>query len=142
MIKTQDQLITFVDNGFDVSLPADQVLFADELMKSEVRKADVERALHRALDNQSFKVYYQPIYDTEEGKIRSCEALVRMIDDELGFVSPEEFIKVAEQTGLVSQIGEIVFEKVYPPHRARVTAGILLSQRLFNHVVKNHDTGA
>jgi EAL domain-containing protein (putative c-di-GMP-specific phosphodiesterase class I) len=112
VIKTQDQLITFVDNGFDVSLPADQVLFADELMKSEVRKADVERALHRALDNQSFKVYYQPIYDTEEGKIRSCEALVRMIDDELGFVSPEEFIKVAEQTGLVSQIGEIVFEKV------------------------------
>lgn len=112
VITNQDQLISFVDNGYDVTLPLDRVLFADDLMKSEVRKADVERALHRAIDAKSFKVFYQPIYDTEAGKIRSCEALVRMIDDELGFVSPEEFIKVAEQTGLISQIGEMVFEKV------------------------------
>lgn len=112
VITNQDQLISFIDNGYDVTLPMDRVLFADDLMKSEVRKADVERALHRALDGKTFRVYYQPIYDTEVGRIRSCEALVRMIDDELGFVSPEEFIKVAEQTGMVSQIGEIVFEKV------------------------------
>jgi EAL domain-containing protein (putative c-di-GMP-specific phosphodiesterase class I) len=57
-------------------------------------------------------MYYQPIYDTRAGKLRSCEALVRMTDPELGPVSPEEFIKVAERTGTISTIGAIVFEKV------------------------------
>lgn len=112
VIKTENQLATFVEGGFDVSLPSDRVIMADDLIKSDIRKAEVEKALHRTLDSKAFMVYYQPIYDTEQNLICSCEALVRMNDSELGFVSPEEFIKVAEHTGMISQIGEIVFEKV------------------------------
>lgn len=112
VIKTENQLATFVEGGYDVSLPYDRVIMADDLIKSDIRKADVEKALRRTLDKNAFMVYYQPIYDTQKKRICSCEALVRMNDSELGFVSPEEFIKVAEHTGMVSQIDEMVFDKV------------------------------
>lgn len=110
-ISSEEQLFVFVTSAFSDALPKDRIFVADE-MKEEKRRIDVDVAIRRAPAENSFEVYYQPIYDTREGKIRSCEALVRMHDKELGWVSPEEFIKIAEQTGTVSQIGAAVFEKV------------------------------
>ena len=76
------------------------------------REAAVERALRNAVVNRSFQVYYQPIYDCETGRIVSAEALVRLIDEELGNISPGEFIPIAERSALIVEIGNIVFEKV------------------------------
>lgn len=76
------------------------------------RKSKVKKAIHKAIKNQSFKVYYQPIYSTKENRINSAEALVRLIDDELGFISPEEFIPIAEEDGSILNIGAFVLESV------------------------------
>ena len=76
------------------------------------REAAVERALRTAVTNRSFQVYYQPIYSCETGTITSAEALVRLFDDELGAISPGEFIPIAEKSALIVEIGNIVFEKV------------------------------
>jgi EAL domain-containing protein (putative c-di-GMP-specific phosphodiesterase class I) len=57
-------------------------------------------------------IYYQPIYDTQTQTFRSAEALLRLKDDELGFISPDEFIPMAEQNGLIIDIGDIVFRNV------------------------------
>ncbi|MBR0091898.1 MAG: EAL domain-containing protein, partial [Lachnospiraceae bacterium] len=76
------------------------------------REAAVERALRNAVSNRSFQVYYQPIYSCETGTITSAEALVRLFDEELGAVSPGEFIPIAEKSALIVEIGNIVFEKV------------------------------
>lgn len=110
-ISTEEQILSFSESAFNTDLPQNQIYVADE-MKEEGRERRVNVAIRRALANDSFEVYYQPIYDTSSEKICSCEALVRMTDPELGPVSPEEFIKVAERTGTVSRIGSIVFEKV------------------------------
>lgn len=110
-ISTEEQVLAFSEAEFDTNLPQDQVFVANE-MEEENRRAQVNVAIRRAIANDRFEVYYQPIYDTAAGKIRSCEALVRMTDEELGPVSPEEFIKVAEHTGTISTVGAIVFEKV------------------------------
>lgn len=110
-VKSEEQFLVFAESPFNDDLPKGKIYVADE-MKSEERRIDVELAIRRALEHNSFQVYYQPIYDTGAGLMHSCEALVRMNDEKLGFVSPEEFIKIAEQTGTVSQIGAIVFEKV------------------------------
>lgn len=112
IIKNKSELLSFVDRKYDPNLPSGRIIMAEEMMKQLSRRDDVRAALGRAIINDSFQVYYQPIYDNVMDRITSCEALVRMNDDRLGFVSPEEFIKVAEQTGLISQIGEIVFKKV------------------------------
>ena len=69
-------------------------------------------AIKRALADNTFQVYYQPIYSTEEKRIMAAEALIRLFDPEYGFMPPEEMIKMAESEGYILQIGEIVFRKV------------------------------
>ena len=76
------------------------------------RYHSVERAIARGLKRDNFKVYYQPIWDSTSNKIHSCEALLRLFDDQLGFVSPDEFIPVAEENGSIVEIGEFVFDEV------------------------------
>ncbi|UKI48818.1 MAG: EAL domain-containing protein [Clostridium sp.] len=57
--------------------------------------------------------FYQPIYDATKERYTQIEALVRLKDDKrLGYISPEEFIPLAEREGLIGQIGDIVFANV------------------------------
>lgn len=84
------------------------------------RRLEVEEAVQRALDNESLQVYYQPIYSKKDNKVNSAEALARIIDDKLGFISPAEFIPIAEKTGKIVPLGELVFKKVlqlYSDHK-------------------------
>ncbi|MDE6023980.1 MAG: bifunctional diguanylate cyclase/phosphodiesterase [Lachnospiraceae bacterium] len=76
------------------------------------REKDIEKALRLAMDRDEFMVYYQPIYSIKKGKYNSAEALVRMNDEELGWVSPEDFIPIAEKNGLIVSMGEMILEKV------------------------------
>ena len=64
------------------------------------------------LDSEQFQVYYQPIYSIQEGKLVYMEALSRLKSYERGFISPLDFIAVAEKKGLIEKLGEIAFEKV------------------------------
>ncbi|MCR5144500.1 MAG: GGDEF domain-containing phosphodiesterase [Lachnospiraceae bacterium] len=84
----------------------------NEIHDKAVRNVKVEKALKKALHNNSLLVYYQPIYSTLKGKICSAEALVRLYDDELGILYPDEFIWRAEANGSVLTLGEQVFRKV------------------------------
>lgn len=90
------------------------ILKKDQLVMKDVERIHKIRGLlHKAILEDGFDVFYQPIYSTHTKRIVSAEALVRLKDTQtIGFVSPEEFIPIAEQTGLISAIGEIVFEKV------------------------------
>ncbi|MCR5716788.1 MAG: EAL domain-containing protein [Lachnospiraceae bacterium] len=76
------------------------------------REVEVAQAIERALEARSFRVYYQPIWSRMDGKIHSAEALIRLTDDKIGFISPEEFITIAERNGTIGEIGTFVFETV------------------------------
>ena len=73
---------------------------------------NIDAIIDRALEEESFQVYYQPIYSVQRGRFISAEALIRLIDPEHGFISPETLITAAEKSGAIHRIGEIVFEKV------------------------------
>lgn len=77
------------------------------------REKAVEKAVKLAIDCDLFEVYYQPIYDTKRERYVSAEALVRLHDDLLGWISPEEFIPIAEKNGSILRLGTIVFRKVF-----------------------------
>ena len=68
----------------------------------------MEHQLHKALEQDEFRVYYQPIYDIKSKSIIGAEALARWIHPELGFVPPDKFIPLAEETGLIIPIGEFI----------------------------------
>ena len=91
-----------------------RVMRASELCDHSelVIKNNIDAIIDRALENKSFQVYYQPIYSISEGRFISAEALIRLIDPEHGFISPETLITAAEQSGTIHKIGEYVFEKV------------------------------
>lgn len=76
------------------------------------RQTLVDEAIRRAIKNKSFEVYYQPIWDKETNSIVSAEALCRLNDEILGPISPAEFIPLAEETGSIISLGDIVIEKV------------------------------
>lgn len=75
------------------------------------RRMKVEMAVSRAIREKSFEVYYQPIYSIREKRIVSLEALVRLHDEELGFIPPDEFIPLVERDGNIIHIGEQVLEE-------------------------------
>ena len=76
-------------------------------------EAELVTLLKSAVENDGFDVYYQPIYNLEEEKYTSAEALVRLNDTgSFGQVSPDEFIPVAEKNGLMTDIDSIVLKKV------------------------------
>lgn len=75
------------------------------------RKALIEKRLLQALDQKNLKVLYQPQIDVYSGKITAVEALVRWEDEVIGVVSPDELIPIAEETGLINNIGSFMLER-------------------------------
>lgn len=94
-------------------LETDTIIDGDKKMAEKVRREhQLTEILKQALSQNQFEVYYQPIYSIKEKRFTTAEALVRLTNMELGFVSPDEFIPVAEKNGLIHMIGEFVFRSV------------------------------
>ena len=68
----------------------------------------LELELRQAISDGGLEVYYQPVLNLEDGKISSCEALLRWRHPQRGMISPAEFIPVAEETGLINELGHWV----------------------------------
>ena len=91
------------------------LMVCDEAMLVErERKRCIYRILKRELnsDSERFQVWYQPIYSIADRGFTYMEALSRLRDTELGSISPQEFVEVAESRGLIERLGDVAFEKV------------------------------
>lgn len=86
--------------------------YFDELKKDSKRLIVLETELRKAIQNKDFFIHYQPKIGLEKQEIIGVEALVRWNNAKLGFVSPAEFIPLAEDTGLIIPLSEIILEKV------------------------------
>lgn len=103
---------TGIENILNHNLSDEWKVDFEETVSKIKRRRDIARILREAIENDLFDVYYQPIYDSNSGKFKSAEALIRLKSQEYGFISPEEFIPIAENDGLIVKIGDMVFEKV------------------------------
>jgi len=79
--------------------------FSKDMNLKAKSRLDLEARMRRALTNEEYVVYYQPKVCNEDETIVGAEALVRWNDPERGLISPAEFIPIAEETGLIEQIG-------------------------------------
>jgi EAL domain-containing protein (putative c-di-GMP-specific phosphodiesterase class I) len=112
-ILDTDDVLDSIEYIIDKTNPVkDEIVDIDNITQRMHRKHEVAHAVERAIAGETFEVYYQPIYDVAEGSFTCSEALVRLKDDKLGFISPEEFIPMAEDDGSILDIGDIVFKKV------------------------------
>src|SRR6202011_3235283 len=83
--------------------------FFEPEMDARVRaRRLLEMDLRQAITDRGFEIYYQPCVSLQDNRITSCEALLRWRHPERGMISPAEFIPIAEDTGMITELGEWV----------------------------------
>ena len=113
--STREELLNAIASGLELAREEnsyDVIESSKETIEKHQRSTIITHILKSAVRNKSFEVYFQPIYSIEDGAFSVAEALVRLKDPELGFIPPDEFIPLAEQSGLILEVGDIVFRKV------------------------------
>ena len=112
--STLDSIINFSKKITDlITIKNEMVYLENELKSKEFQiKNNLDTIITRAIQQNKFQMYYQPIYNIEKKKFTSVEALIRLIDEEYGFISPALFIPAAEKSGAIHQIGDFVLEDV------------------------------
>ena len=88
------------------------VISGEQLLEKGRRESEILHILREALRYQRFEVYYQPIYSVKKKCYCSAEALIRLRDETMGYISPEEFVPIAERHGLIIEMGTFVFREV------------------------------
>lgn len=84
--------------------------YAQEMNECTERRLLLEHKLRRAVKDSAFEVYYQPKWDVVSGRPEGLEALIRWFDEDEGYISPAEFIPLAEDCGLIGEIDQWVLE--------------------------------
>jgi len=85
--------------------------YTSSIQKAAIARANIVNSLPGALSNNEFHVVYQPIVELASGAIHKAEALIRWHHPKRGLISPVDFISIAEDTGLIIDIGEWVFQQ-------------------------------
>tara|TARA_R110000737_G_scaffold21544_4_gene40010 strand:+ start:2458 stop:4509 length:2052 start_codon:yes stop_codon:yes gene_type:complete len=85
--------------------------FTSEMNIAMQRRFEIEEQMHGALERNEFELYYQPQFDVSNENIIGAEALLRWHNPALGNVTPDEFIPIAEHTGLIMPIGQYVMKQ-------------------------------
>lgn len=83
-----------------------------DMMNTIHRHSAVANIVREAVQKKSFTVNYQPVWSESAGRFVAAEALCRLTDTELGTIPPNEFIPIAEQTGLISDVTFLILEQV------------------------------
>jgi diguanylate cyclase len=99
-------------------------LYSPDLNVQSSEYMALANSLHRAIDRNEIRVFYQPLVNLNSGKIVGAEALARWQHPDLGLIMPSKFIPVAEQTGLILRLSEVILYSVCAQMRSWRELGI------------------
>jgi diguanylate cyclase (GGDEF)-like protein len=111
------------------------IIFNDALAKRVAYHLEIERRLYFALEHNEIELRYQPQFNSLK-KIIGCEVLIRWNSLKFGFVSPHEFISIAEKTGLIIELGNYIIEEAFKTLKLWDERGIDLEQFSINISVR------
>ena len=123
-------------------------IYAPEIDSRVRKRARLRQSLHRAIDAEEFELYYQPIVHLKTGDICGAEALIRWNEPSLGLQRPDEFIPLAEESGLIIPLGAWALKSavrelkrwdepgIVKPRIAVNVSGVQLQERDFVSTVK------
>ncbi|WP_185964453.1 EAL domain-containing protein [Aliikangiella marina] len=96
------------------------------------KRLAMETALRKAIDDETIELFYQPKIDLNTGRVNGVEALARWTHKELGFISPGEFIPLAEETGLIVPLGAQLLRQAIRQTKEWVDAGVMRGRTAIN----------
>jgi len=99
-------------------------LYSPDLNVQSSEYMALANSLHRAIDRNELRVFYQPLVDLQSGQIVGAEALARWQHPDLGIIMPSKFIPVAEQTGLILRLSEVILYLVCEQMRLWRNSGV------------------
>ena len=100
--------------------------YAPEMNERAMKRLSLENNLRRALERREFEVFYQPKIDLDTNRIVGMEALARWRHPEFGYISPNDFIPLAEESGLIIPLGEWILRTACRQTKAWHDAGYTL----------------
>jgi diguanylate cyclase (GGDEF)-like protein/PAS domain S-box-containing protein len=106
--------------------------YSAQMTRQVNQRLALESNLRRAIERQELRLVYQPQYSVHHGALTGLETLVRWYHPAQGFISPGEFIPIAEETGLIIPLGEWVFRQMCGQIRQWLDAGLSVPRVAFN----------
>lgn len=107
------QILDYVSNDYVYTQSSPNLVIDESVVDKMIYRNSIEDIVRQAVKLKAFDVYYQPILCVKDGTFSSTEALVRLRRPHTeGYISPEDFIPIAEKCGLIQEIDDLVFEKV------------------------------
>jgi diguanylate cyclase (GGDEF)-like protein len=99
-------------------------MFDQGMHTRAVERLLLETQLRRALEREEFRIHYQPIVSLDSGEISGCEALIRWEHPERGLVLPDQFVPVAEETGLIAAMSEWLMGRACAQMKSWIDSGL------------------
>lgn len=106
--------------------------YSESLNQNALRQLEIENLIREALKDDLFEVYYQPKIDVKKDRLTGMEALVRLNHPTLGIIGPNEFIPLAEENGLIVEIGDVVLRKACFAAQKWLEAGLFTGRVAVN----------
>jgi diguanylate cyclase (GGDEF)-like protein len=116
--------------------------YTPSMNATAVQRLAMENALRKAIELDQLRAFYQPVVDVQTREILGAEALLRWVHPEFGMVGPSEFIPLAEESGLIIEIGEWVLREACAQARAWHDAGHQLFSMSVNVSSRQFKDGA
>jgi diguanylate cyclase (GGDEF)-like protein len=145
--EAQFNINTLISNA-DIAMYASKdkgkgsyTVFHHKMLEDNKRKVQVANLISHAIAHNEFEVFYQ-LKISNEGDVKGLEALIRWQSEVLGFVSPGEFIPIAEQAGKIKAITQWVIAQVFKDMqilKKLISDDILVSMNLSSHDLKDHN---
>ncbi|MEG0583309.1 MAG: diguanylate cyclase [Cetobacterium sp.] len=114
-------------------------IYNKEMEKQSLKNLELENKIYRAIEKNEFKIYYRPQMSLENMRISSIHAVIRWKNDELGFISSEVFNRIAEESGIIIEVGEYIIDKLgkeikylKEKYKEKITVGISVSPKQFH----------
>lgn len=98
--------------------------YTDVLDNKAMERLQIEELMREAIKNEEFELYYQPQVNVKNNKVTKAEALIRWSSPVLGNISPTDFIPIAEESGLIIELGDWILNKACQQAKAWQAAGI------------------
>ncbi len=91
----------------------DICLYKEVMRERFMEKVMIQTKLGQAMASEIFQLYYQPQFDLATNRLRGFEALLRWYDEDMGWINPEQFIPIAEESKIIIQLGDWILETAF-----------------------------